>query len=87
MENFSPISFKSYPIPFTDIINLDFSRPIAGEVTITIFDSKGIPVFESEVTDPKESITLEFPQGLPDGIYVIKIQGFGVMESKRVVNH
>lgn len=85
VAKFSPITIKTYPNPFTDIINLDFSRPIAGEVTITIFDSKGIPVFESEVTDPKESITLEFPQGLPDGIYVIKIQGFGVMESKRVV--
>lgn len=85
VAKFSPITIKTYPNPFTDIINLDFSRPIEGEVTITIFDSKGIPVFESEVTDPKESITLEFPQGLPDGIYVIKIQGFGVMESKRVV--
>ncbi|MCH6236487.1 fibronectin type III domain-containing protein [Cognataquiflexum rubidum] len=87
VAKFSPITIKTYPNPFTDKINLDFSRPIAGEVTITIFDSKGIPVFESEVTDPKESITLEFPQGLPDGIYVIKVQGFGVLESKRVVKH
>lgn len=85
VAKFSPITIKTYPNPFTDIINLDFSRPIEGEVYITIFDGKGIPVFESKITDPKESITLEIPQGLPDGIYVIKVQAFGVMESKRVV--
>jgi predicted phage tail protein len=87
LSRFSPLQIKTYPNPFTDIILLEFSRPIDGEVNISIFDSKGIAVFESKTSDPKESITLETPQGLPDGIYVIKIQGFGVMESKRVVKN
>jgi predicted phage tail protein len=84
---FSPLTIKTYPNPFTDIIHLEFSRPIEGEVNINIFDSKGIAVFESKTSNPKESITLEIPQGLPTGIYVIKVQGFGVSESKRVVKN
>ncbi|MCL6260786.1 Ig-like domain-containing protein [Aquiflexum sp. TKW24L] len=85
LARLSPVKIKTYPNPFTDIINLEFSKPIEGEVNISIFDGKGSPVFESKVTDPKERISLEIPQGLPAGIYVIKVQGFGVMESKRLV--
>ena len=83
----SQIKIKNYPNPFKDLIHLEFSRPIEGDVNISIFDSKGISVYESEIIDPKEGITLEIPKDLPKGMYVIKIQAFGVLESKRVVKH
>jgi uncharacterized protein YjdB len=86
-SNITPINIKTYPNPFNDKITLEFSKSIEGEVTISIFDNKGIPVFENKVSDPMESITLEVPPGLPRGIYVIKVQGFGVFESKRVVKN
>jgi hypothetical protein len=83
----TPITIKTYPNPFNDRITMEFSRSIEGEVTISIFDNKGISVFENKVSDPMESIALEIPPGLPRGIYVIKVQGFGVFESKRVVKN
>jgi hypothetical protein len=85
LARLAPVRINTYPNPFTDIINLEFSKAVEGDVNISIFDGKGIPVFESKVSDPKERISLEIPQGLPEGIYVIKVQGFGVMESKRLV--
>jgi uncharacterized protein YjdB len=85
--NISPVTIKTYPNPFKDKITLEFSRPIEGEVTISIFDNKGISVFENKVSDLMESITLEVPPGLPKGIYLIRIQGFGIFEGKRVVKN
>ncbi|MCS4434334.1 fibronectin type III domain-containing protein [Aquiflexum gelatinilyticum] len=85
--NISPVTIKTYPNPFKDKITLEFSRLIEGEVTISIFDNKGISVFENKVSDLMESITLEVPLGLPKGIYLIRIQGFGIFEGKRVVKN
>jgi hypothetical protein len=83
----TPVTIKTYPNPFNDRITMEFSRSIEGEVTISIFNNKGISVFENKVSDLMENITIEVPPGLPKGIYVIKVQGFGVFESKRVIKN
>jgi hypothetical protein len=85
--NISPVNIKTYPNPFKEKITLEFSRPIEGEVSIQIFDNKGLSVFEQKVNDINENLTIIIPPGLPSGMYVIKIQGFGVLESKRVVKN
>ncbi|WP_157370291.1 fibronectin type III domain-containing protein [Aquiflexum balticum] len=83
----SPVKIKAYPNPFEDILHLEFSRTIEGEVIISIMDSNGITVFEEAVNDIKESITLEIPTDWPKGVYVIRVQGFGIFESKKIIKN
>lgn len=81
----APVKIKTYPNPFDEILHLEFSRKIEEEVIISIMDSNGITVFEEVVSEVSESISLTIPFGWPKGVYVIRIQGFGIFESKKII--
>jgi uncharacterized protein YjdB len=83
----APVKIKTFPNPFDEVLHLEFSRNIEGEVIISIMDSNGITVFEETVTDINESISLHIPSDWPKGVYVIRVQGFGLFESKKIIKN
>lgn len=83
----SPVKIKAYPNPFKEILNLEFSKKIDGEVLINIIDNKGISAFEAKAFDIQETISLELPKDMPKGLYILKIQGFGFMESQKLIKN
>jgi hypothetical protein len=87
LARLDPVQIKTYPNPFNDLLHLEFSKTIEGEVTISILDNKGITVFEVQVNDIKESITLEIPPGLSKGMNFLRVQGFGLLESKKIIKN
>jgi len=80
----STIEISVYPNPFDRIINLEFSKAIEGNLSISLIDVKGIQVYDFRIENVKEILYLEIPKDLPKGIYILKIQGFGIFQSKKL---
>ncbi|MBK7967259.1 MAG: T9SS type A sorting domain-containing protein [Bacteroidetes bacterium] len=62
IENLEPVSFKVYPNPFTESIQLNKSGHLE------IFDVQGRKVYEDEVEEGKVKLNL-----LNDGFYNLKL--------------
>lgn len=53
------ISTTTYPNPFVDQINFQFSSPVSGLITVTVFDLLGRQVFKAQKEALKNTITID----------------------------
>jgi len=83
----STIEISVYPNPFDRILYLEFSKAIKGDLSIRLIDVKGIQVFDISVDQIKEKLSLELPNGLPKGIYILQTQGFGLYQNKKLIKN
>lgn len=68
----SIISTKTYPNPFFDTLNFQFSQPINANVQITLFDITGRIVFQ-ETKNPNGSIVSISNLQLPSATYLVHL--------------
>jgi fibronectin type 3 domain-containing protein len=87
LARLAPVQIKTYPNPFNELLHVEFSKKIEGEMNISILNNNGITIFEALVNDIEESITLEIPQGWSKGMYILRIQGFGFLEGKKIIKN
>lgn len=62
---FNEVTTITYPNPFVDRINFQFSKPIIGLITVTIFDVLGRLVYKEQKEAKQQILTLDnlhFPQ-------------------------
>jgi hypothetical protein len=83
----STVGISAYPNPFEEILNLEFSKAVEGGLSISIINNIGISVFEVSVEQKGEKLSLQLPLELPKGIYVLRIQGFGLFQSKKLIKN
>jgi len=81
------ISVKAYPNPFSGKFNLEFSKALIGEVLISIQNSHGIILHEEVLNDLNESIQITVPEYWSQGVYMIRIQGFGFHLTKKMIKN
>ncbi|MGY6521474.1 MAG: T9SS type A sorting domain-containing protein, partial [Mongoliitalea sp.] len=68
------VKVTSYPNPFTDQINLTFTPGFDEAVYITVYNSKGIVLFEQTYASSLEVIRISLSSSLPKGMYRVRIQ-------------
>lgn len=66
------ISTTTYPNPFIDQINFQFSKPVNGTITITIFDLLGRLVYKDEKEAIQNRLTL-YDLHFPQSEYLVKL--------------
>jgi hypothetical protein len=72
INDISLISTKTYPNPFFDTINFQFSNPISSPVKITLFDITGKIVLQQTRLTNITLITISNIQ-LPSGTYIVHL--------------
>ncbi|MCR9103415.1 MAG: T9SS type A sorting domain-containing protein, partial [bacterium] len=77
--------FSLYPNPTSGLTVLEFSTPISGRVSVTLYSLQGQPVLQQTAGKGAQHILLE-TAALPGGTYFCKVMGAnGVMGVKRLV--
>jgi hypothetical protein len=66
------ISTVTYPNPFIETVNFQFSKPIADAIAITVFDIRGRLVFQQEKRADGSLLTIDLPQ-LADSNYLVRL--------------
>lgn len=67
------IIVKSYPNPFTDIINFQFSKPIENDVSVFVFDVSGRLVHQQKKLADNLILTINLSK-LPRSEYLVQLQ-------------
>ncbi|TRX27770.1 T9SS type A sorting domain-containing protein [Flavobacterium franklandianum] len=67
------ITTTTYPNPFTQTINFQFSRPVADMISISIFDFLGRLIFEKNTKSVNDILTIDL-MGLPTSEYLIHLK-------------
>lgn len=67
------IKMTTYPNPFTETINFQFSKPVADVITISIFDFLGRLIYEQNRTAVSDILTIDL-SGLPTSEYLIRLK-------------
>lgn len=62
----------TYPNPFVDRINFQFSKPISGLITVTIFDVLGRLIYKEQKEVINNTINLDNLQ-FPENEYLVKL--------------
>ncbi|MBC7922657.1 MAG: T9SS type A sorting domain-containing protein [Ferruginibacter sp.] len=78
--------FSVGPNPARDRLTLRFAEPVAGEVTVQVYDVLGREArYESRVT-PKDQRTVEVNlAGLPNRLYLLKVRTQNAVKVVRLV--
>lgn len=71
LESIKTITF---PNPFVETINFEFSKIITEEIIITVFDIDGRLVFEQNKKPDRTTLTILLPL-LPASIYLVRLSG------------
>lgn len=72
IEAVEGISTITYPNPFTETINFQFSKPITDEISISIFDILGRLVYEQKKKIDNTILTIDLAR-LPTSEYLVRI--------------
>ncbi|MCB9188648.1 MAG: T9SS type A sorting domain-containing protein [Flavobacteriales bacterium] len=73
IEENTAIEWKVYPNPVTDWLNINLGKPFDPHLTLTIFNSIGQKVTETNYWSNKVNVS-----ELPKGVYVIRISDHGL---------
>jgi hypothetical protein len=78
------VNVKVYPNPASDVVNIGFDEPVAGEISITILDSQGKVIKEDmiEATMTEKQINL---QEIPAGVYYLRLNKGKLVNVYKVV--
>ncbi len=66
-------STTTYPNPFTDLINFQFSKPIEEDVSVFVFDISGRLVLQQKKMADNSILTIDLSK-LPRSEYLVKLQ-------------
>lgn len=78
-----------YPNPFNNQLNLNLSSPQAQALQVTLYDLLGQPVFRAQrkVQTGKNTLHLDLPMSLVDGIYFLEVRDEqGQTDGRKVVH-
>ena len=67
------ITTTTYPNPFTQNINFQFSKPITDEISISIFDVLGRMIYEQNRKAVNDILTIDL-SGLPSSEYLLYLR-------------
>jgi hypothetical protein len=73
VEDLSGIKTTTYPNPFTETVNFQFSEPVTDFVTISIFDISGRLVYQKDKTPINNILTINLAM-LPSTKYLVRLQ-------------
>jgi hypothetical protein len=73
-----------YPNPFSDVINIQFSQSIAGELSISLYNMFGVLISQHKKQDPPLSLSFNF-EYLPSGSYIIHLTANNYAYSKTLI--
>jgi len=81
VENpFSRLEFNIFPNPSSGIVTLEFEKPVN---RLTVFDALGRLVYQE---NSQYQTQLQIDLGhLPEGLYLVQVEGDGVVGSRKVV--
>ncbi len=81
--NSLPVEFvRIFPDPAADEINILFKE--TGVYTVTVYNSMGALVLQKQLTDQSNQVAISF---LPDGIYLVKINGNGFAVVRKILKN
>ena len=66
------ITTTTYPNPFVETVNFQFSQPISDVITISVFDIRGRLIFQQEKRANESLLTVELPQ-LASSNYLVRL--------------
>jgi len=72
-EDLKGIKTITYPNPFTETVNFQFSEPVTGVVTISVFDILGRVVYQQEKVPINTTLTIDLSI-LPATKYLVRLQ-------------
>ena len=76
------------PNPVSDELNIKLDQIVGGDYLLQVFDIYGHQLVNKQVRATSaglsENITL---QGLPQGMYMLTVSGYGIKMSKQVIKH
>lgn len=62
--------FKLYPNPVCDVLNIEFSGKIDGDMKLFLFDNSGKVTLSHKISSSKETLNTT---AIPAGVYIVKI--------------
>ncbi|XZF16042.1 alpha-amylase domain-containing protein [Chitinophagaceae bacterium MMS25-I14] len=80
------LSLQCYPNPANDFAWISYSVPQNGDVTVTLYDMKGVAVNAIEehgVTAGKHQVKLN-TEAVPAGIYIVKVNAGNMVQTARL---
>ena len=73
-----------YPNPFSDVINIQFSQSIEGEMSIALYNMFGVLISQQKKQDPPLSLSFNF-EHLPSGSYILHLTAKNYAYSKTLI--
>ena len=68
----SSISTTTYPNPFVQTVNFQFSKPITDFISVTVYDIRGRLIYQEAKKAVENILTIELPQ-LASSNYLVKL--------------
>lgn len=81
-ETIAAIKVTCFPVPVADNLNIQFSEPLSHMHTISLFDSTGKILKTSQMNGLDYILNMN---GLPQGLYLLKISGPEVNTTEHIV--
>jgi hypothetical protein len=78
------ITTTTYPNPFTQIINFQFSKPVADVISISIFDVLGRLIYEQKTKAVNDILTIDLSV-LPTAEYLIRLKTTGLNYYTKII--
>ena len=78
---------QNYPNPFNPLTTISYRLPIAGQVTILVYDIMGqeIATLLNEFKEPGKHSVIWDAADFPSGIYLYRLEVNGLTEMKKMV--
>lgn len=80
------VGIKTYPNPTTELLTISIADYKGGSLSISMFDITGKEVFSENVKDFFNEKTISL-KSLQSGIYILKLKGETVSESRKIVKN
>ena len=68
----SSITTTTYPNPFIQTINFQFSKPLSDVISVTVYDIRGRLIYQEDKKAVENILTIELPQ-LASSNYLVKL--------------
>jgi hypothetical protein len=73
-----------YPNPFVSIVNFQFTKPIASEISISVYDLLGRLVFYQKNNAANSILTIDLST-LQDAMYLVRLLGNNLNYSAKIL--
>ncbi len=68
----SSFTTTTYPNPFVQTVNFQFSKPLSDVISVTVYDIRGRLIYQEAKKAVENILTIELPQ-LPSSNYLVKL--------------